>query len=332
MSKISVYVIKPIEITDSMIVSNDFDPSSYLAWDSGTTYNVGDNVVRPNQDGILHEYRWAQPTEDSGTYSNLDPAYYYVTNIADIDTDAKTTDELYLCYWLDLGPTNDWAMFDRLSTAISTATDQATIEITPGEIINGVGIVNSDAKKIRITATDPTDGIVYDEVFDMLDLTDCIDPYTWLFEPIIYKPGLATLDIPPYGDATIKIIFYADGEFTIGEIVLGKATEIGNLRYGTTRSTASYTDKSSDDSGLYSYTKQPGRRVVKYRLRTNTNRLDFLSRRFDELDGIPALWVRKNEDNDDFNELTVFGSYDDFEIDLAGPVKCNCSLTVEEWV
>src|SRR5574343_1760527 len=79
-------ILRPITVTDSMVVSSlPSIEDSTTAWVSGTAYTVGQEVHRVSTHRV---YRCAA------------------------DTSGTTPPELAITTWVDVRPTNRWALFD----------------------------------------------------------------------------------------------------------------------------------------------------------------------------------------------------------------------------
>ena len=78
--------IKPVSISDATLISSTIAETDYSAWSSGTTYALGDKVI------LTSTHRVYESLQAANTNHN--------------PTEAAST------WWLDIGPTNRWAMFD----------------------------------------------------------------------------------------------------------------------------------------------------------------------------------------------------------------------------
>ena len=98
-------LIRPTTLTDAMLTSSTAPETDYPAWSSVTAYTVGARVIL---------------TATHRRYEALAAS----TNVSPSTDPTK---------WLDLGPTNRWAMFDaRVGTATSRARAGASTSLTKG--------------------------------------------------------------------------------------------------------------------------------------------------------------------------------------------------------
>ena len=100
--------INPVAITDAMLISSTRAENDYTTWASGTTYALAARVISTTTHRIYESVQAGNlnhnPITDSGTW------------------------------WIDVGPTSRWAMFDQ---TVGTVTEQAsplTVVLAPGAI------------------------------------------------------------------------------------------------------------------------------------------------------------------------------------------------------
>jgi hypothetical protein len=86
--------IKPTPITDSLFVTSSAAENDYTAWNAATAYSVGDKCIRTATHRI------------------------YERTIAGTTATAPESD---LYNWMDIGPTNRWAMFDQSVGSVTSA-------------------------------------------------------------------------------------------------------------------------------------------------------------------------------------------------------------------
>ncbi len=129
------------------------------------------------------------------------------------------TPDIDVDYWLDLGPTNDRAMFDNVIGTVSHGDSPLTLVLQPGGV-GGVGFVEVSGREIEVTLTDrPGPGAtqVYHRKID-LDGTPIFSVYDWFFAE--YEPlrDVVLTDLPEHwrsGELTIKVTA-TSGQASIG--------------------------------------------------------------------------------------------------------------------
>ncbi|MCW2395894.1 MULTISPECIES: hypothetical protein [unclassified Sphingobium] len=132
-------VIEPVAITDGVLIASSVLENEFPEWSAGTTYELGDRVIR----AATHRIYESAASDNVGN----DPV-----NPASVQ-------------WFALGPTNRWSMFDEALAAPTTAAGSISVTVAPGEV-DGVAIVLPVAETARVEVIQD-DLTVYDEVQDV---------------------------------------------------------------------------------------------------------------------------------------------------------------------
>ena len=115
-------LIRPTALSDAMLTSSSATENDYAVWSSGTAYGVGARVILTS----THR-KYEALAASSGVNPSSDPAK-----------------------WLDLGPTNRWAMFDaRVGTATSRA-GSLQVVLAPGAA-DGIALIDTEAETASVT-------------------------------------------------------------------------------------------------------------------------------------------------------------------------------------
>ena len=272
----------------------------------------------------LTETAWAAGTYTLGTRRYVLPTYdlyeVVVASTTDEPTDGYAKD---VKTWDRVGKVNRYACFDGNIGSVMTGTD-LDMEIAPGSVImNGMAFFNLSGAGVRVTVTDPVDGVVYDETTTAIDNSGIANWFDWYFSPILPKPAGTLTDLPLYGSATVRIRI--TGAFTLGELVLGTLTEIGTTGYGTQISIIDFSRKDRDTFGNAIVIRRAFANLVTYAVKVQTNRVAFVRDLLADRRATPTVYIG----SDNHPATVVFGFYRDFTITLAGPSSSDCSIEVE---
>lgn len=201
-------VMTPIEITDANITATDVTPGDpNPAWSSGSTYAVGDRVYKDHK---VYESLKASNT-------NKDP----VALINQFDATGAAT------WWLEVGPTNLWAMFDGLASTQTARANSVSVTLRPGAF-NGFALFGIEGDQAVITIKDAPGGTViysYDNELEGSMPPDYFEYFFDGFRPLtrIIQTGLA-----PYASAEITVtITRVTGDAKIGLLALGDLRPLG---------------------------------------------------------------------------------------------------------
>jgi hypothetical protein len=218
-------VLVPIQIGDGNLTSSTVPENDEAVWVSGTAYAVGNRVIRNHR--IYEAVRAG---------SGRDPAL-------EINSGGANR------YWLDVGPTNRYAMFDNVVSTPTTAATTLTVVLHPGPF-NSVFLAGLDAEDISITIKDAPGGTVIKQVTAPLEGTAPADYWEYFYEP--FKPATDYLltGVDPYHDAEITVTLSRDsGTVKVGVLVVGDNRPLGTTLKGATAEPRSFSYIKTDEFG-----------------------------------------------------------------------------------
>lgn len=230
-------LLKPITITDSKLAfCNVLEPSvgdspDPAAWNSATTYTGGQRVHLASTHTIY------EATSAAGN-TNKDPSL--AVNSA---------------FWLTVGSTNRWRMFDERSTSQTSNVGTLSWTVTPSEVFNGLALVNvTGADTLQVTQSDPTAGVVYNSGSVSLRAPPSeADYYAYCFDPIERKDRYFIESLPTYPASSVTVtLTAANGTDVVGcgAFLIGKNYSIGNgIQYGARLGIQDYSRKKVNSFG-----------------------------------------------------------------------------------
>lgn len=292
-------LIRPTTLTDAMLTSSTAPETDYPAWSSVTAYTVGARVIL---------------TATHRRYEALAAS----TNVSPSTDPTK---------WLDLGPTNRWAMFDaRVGTATSrTASLQVGLE--PGAI-DALALIDTQAESATVTLT--VGGVqVYSrsQTFNVGGVA--IDNwFSWFFEPLGQKTSMLFLDVPVYAAGQLSVTLTRDNpadSVSCGTLLVGRQLSLGDTEHGADIGIIDYSRKETDQFGVTSVVERAFAKRMTAKVVMATDAIDDIHRSLAALRATPVLWIG----SESFESLTVYGFYKEFSIDIAYPTVSYCSLTIE---
>ena len=293
-------VIAPLTITEAMLTATTLPEADYATWSSGATYAAGDRRIKGHK-------IWESA---AGSNTNHDP-----------ETDTNHD------WWLEVGPTNRWAMFDGSVSTASTAAVDIEVEITPGAIVDALAIIAGVGNSVRVQMHDGAT-LVYDQT-QSLDSTPIESWFDYFFADFALAGELLFQDLPLYRSGVITVTITASsGEASVGALVLGRLHDLGNTRPGASSGYIDYSPKETDQWGTTKFEKGAFARTSSQQMWLYTDQARRISAIVTGLRATPAVWI--GDDNTElFGVLTVFGLVRNFSIDLPGPVISYCTLEIE---
>mgnify|MGYP001766275962 CR=1 FL=1 len=291
-------VITPTTVTDALFVSSTAPETDYSAYAAGTTYALGARVIRTSTHRIY----------ESLQASNL-----------------GHTPESSPTWWLDIGPTNRWAMFDSVVGTSTTLASPLTVVISPGAI-NSIALLELVGQSVTISMTSVSGGgSVYSKTVN-LDASEVGDYYEYFFAPFIQRTSAVLTDLPPYADGVVTISL-TGSTVSLGVCVVGLSTDLGDTQYGATAGITDYSLKTTDAFGNTTLTKRSYAKRTTCKLWLEKGEVNKVHRKLSDLRATPCVWV--GVDDQELEPLTVFGFFKDFNIDVSYPTVAMCSLEIE---
>lgn len=180
------------------------------AWSSGATYAVGDRVHLPGTHRVYESVKDSNTSKDPSQ-----PINQY--NAAGVAT-----------WWIDMGTTNKYAMFDSLVSTPTSAPSPLEITILPGAF-NGFALFGLDADSYSVEVIDTASGeVVYTEPVTALDSSAPGDYYEYFFERAKPQRQLIRTGIEPYDTAQLKLTLYkGTGDVKLGMLAIGDLRPVG---------------------------------------------------------------------------------------------------------
>ncbi len=291
------YVMAPLTVDENNLDSTNVAEADAAAWDIATTYNSGDQV--------MYEHAVYESTTDSNLGNQPD------TSTAN---------------WLFVSVTNRYKAFDALINTQTENADTVEYEITPGQIVNGIGFFNVTANSIQVTVTDPVEGVVYDETQELFDDSLIVDWHAYFFEPVDRGTRAFFSDLPQYTSATVDIVVDNTGSTAaVGAIAMGEMRDMGGTLFGTSFGILDFSRKERDEFGNFSITERSFADRVSYSLDIDTGSANRIKRVLRALRATPAVYIGAV----DREELIVYGFYKDWTTVLDNYASSSVSIEVE---
>jgi hypothetical protein len=302
-------VIPPLAITDAMLTSSTISEpdTGETAWSGASVaYILGDRRIRTTTHRI---------------YECVSAHTSAASPLPENDT----------THWLDIGPTNKWAMFDTLRNSATVHTGSITAVITPGVRVDSIALLGMVANSVTITMT--SGGVtVYTYTAD-LNLREVSSWYDYFFRAFSTKPSIALFDLPPYTNGVITVAATAtSGNAEIGACVIGSYEYIGDVSYDAESDVLNFSTVTRNfDGGTSAMVQRRNVPKTIQQILLDKSRVNRVRALRDSLNATPAVWAGL-EDSDDgyFEALLILGFYKRFSINLKHPQHAILSVELEE--
>jgi len=304
-------IVRPLTITDSILDDSGSPPATNVpendhpVWNVGTTYAAGDRVILTSTHRIYESLL-------SGNTGN-DPTLV-----------SSPT------FWIEVAPTNRWAVFD---TSVSTQTRQAnniTYRLIPGQAINTVAVLNvNSASQLTVRMISPatgSPGIVYERVVDLTGLPLTPDWWAWFYGQKSVPSQSILLDLPSYTDCEIEIELLGGSDLAVGKILIGQQQNFGlGIKYGARVGIQDYSRKETNEFGDTVLVQRAFAKRANFDLFLNNAEVDSFQNALSTIRATPVLWIGSTA----FESTTLFGFYKNFDILISYTNHSDCELEIE---
>lgn len=295
-------VLKPVDITDDLLISASVPESDYPVWSASVSYTVGARVIRTT--GVHKVYE--------ALISGVDA------------TPPEQAIGGSTPRWLEIGPTNRWALFDNQISTETTASGSIQMVIKPG-IINSVALIGVTARRISVSMVYDGD-TVYDES-RTLDKSEVSNWYQYFFSGFNLIDQAVFTGLPPFADGEITITIDGADTVSCGALIVGTSYYLGKVKYSPVIEITDYSVKRTDEYGTTTFVKRQSAKKVEAALMVENNRINSVFSRVSSLRATPSVWMTSEKSK--FDLLTVFGWYELFSVTIPYKNYSLCTLQIQ---
>ncbi|MDF0540777.1 hypothetical protein PX699_00345 [Sphingobium sp. H39-3-25] len=264
-------LLQPETITDAVLTSSSVAEADHAEWSAGTVYPLGARVIK----AATHRIYESTAAGNVGA----DPA----------GSSGK---------WLDVGPTNRWAMFDQALGTVTSAAGSIIVSLDV-DAVSAVALLDVVAATVRVEAAG------YDRTI------------------AVGEGAVTFLDLPADTSA-ILVTVTGTGTVSVGTLLAGPLVALGVTEASPMAGITDYSRKETDDFGEVTVVERAWAKRMSTRSLIRTAALDDVVSRITAVRTRPSLWI--GEVGTD--SLTIYGFFKDFSIEV-GETVSKLSLTVE---
>lgn len=315
------------------LVSVDAD---YAKYESLTNSNIGNTPLTSpawwRKVGVLETaYNVGTSYPVGATASSSDRVYQSLT-AANIGNPLPVLPLTTTAFWLDIGPTNKWAMLDLYRNTQSVSASTITVVITPGERINTCALVGVVGSSVTISATSVLGGGTVYSYTESLTIRTVLDHYMYAFEPFASRPGLVKFNLPPFTDIIVTISISATvGNVKCAGVLVGTYAFIGDAQYDAESDQINFSLINRDVYGTATLVPRPSVPKTQQTLMLDKSKVDFVYDLRDRLNAVVALWTGLDDSTDGyFGMLLIVGVYKRFTINAKDFAMARINLELEE--
>lgn len=196
--------VKPIQITDALLIATDVPEADYPAIANSTVYVMGDRVIS-TVTHMIYQCELGYTSGSPATPPNLDETH-----------------------WTPVAATNRWKMFDAVNSSQTAQADSVSYTLELGESVSTLGVLNlTNATSVRARLVDPTYGTVYDKTVDVSAVVSSSGWWEWVFGLRSAPVDCVFTDLPSYPTAQLVIDIEGGADLAVGVVLVGQAVPIG---------------------------------------------------------------------------------------------------------
>lgn len=299
-------VIPPLTITSYLLTSSTAaEPGpGETAWNAATNYTVGQRAIRTTTHRV------------------------YEALVAGVDAGVP---ESTPARWLDVGPTNRYAMFDLERNSATAAASNITVVIAPGKRVNAIALLGLVADHVDISMAVGA-STVYSYSAD-LSTRDTTGWYEYFYGEFGRTPSVIKFDLPPYATGVLTVsISAASGVVQCGALCIGTAVSLGKVEINPRSDALNFSRIERDSFGNATLVKRRTVPKTTQTLLVDKGRVNKLIDVRTALNAAPAVWSGLDDATVDgyFDALLILGIYKQFSIDLSLDTHAVCTLELEE--
>jgi hypothetical protein len=313
-------------------------PSTYIPTVSAAATRAADvltaqllsNISEPDSSGTYQDSTltaWSAASTYALTARVIYQHKIYECILA-VSPASAVTPDVDVTHWVEVGPTNKWAMFDAANSS-QTVGDSSTageilVALNPADVIDSVVLDNLDADYVRVLGSNV--GGTYDQQVDLRSRS-VSDWYSYFFTPFTFKRSAMFNGIPPLTSTVVSIVIaQAANSPKCGTLVAGIRKPIGYAQPGAGVGLIDYSVKSTDAFGNTTVVPRPYSKRMNVEVMIQNDVLDVVQELLAQLRSTPVVWSAAGSL---FNATTIYGYYKSFDIVIAYPTQSICNFEIE---
>ncbi|WP_294353311.1 hypothetical protein [uncultured Sphingomonas sp.] len=264
-------LLTPAEVTDAALTASSVPENDAPEWAAGTTYPAGAQVML----GSAHRL-----------YESLIPLNVGKSPAADASA------------WLDVGPTNRWAMFDDALGTVTRGDQRIAVTVSVGPV-EAIALIDIKADAVRVQTAG------YDRTAQV-------------------RSGTVTFLDLPGGSAAVTITASAGATVEIGTLLIGRLAALGITEASPTASITDFSRKQIDDFGEVTIVKRAFAKNMTARALLDSAAVDVVAARIANVRARPCLWIGQ----DGVEALTIYGFFKEASVEI-GETLSKLLLSIE---
>ena len=293
-------ILRPVTVTDAMLVSSNVPETDEAAWNADTTYAVGALVMRKH-----------------AVYEN-----------SEADNKSKPPEDNPKL-WVRVRATNRWRVFDRTNSSRTAKSGTISYVFASGGVapmVTALDLVNCN--HIRVRLIDPVYGTVYDKSIYPGPTPVQPDWWEWFFGD--WGGGQTIVifdDIPSFPNAQLHVDFIGGTDLAVGQLLFGSPRTWGleqGILQGARVGRQIYSRRQVNDFGDIELVKRPSAKRSSFKVVLRAGEVDALQAFLDEIDAELCLFIGSQR----FESTVIFGIFQSADVVLSSYSYSNLDIEV----
>lgn len=260
-------LLQPVDVSGAALTSSNVPETDYAGWSAGETYALGARVIKAATHRIYESAAADNVGNDPAGASGL---------------------------WIDIGPTNRWAMFDQALGSATAAPGAISVALATGQTVNALALLDVIAASVRVQAG------AYDRT-----------------QAPSAAPGMVTFLDMPDTSGSVTVTITGPGTVSVGTLLIGTLVGLGVTEAAPTAGITDYSRKETDGFGETTLVERAWAKRMNVRGLIRTEALDVVAGRIAAVRARPSLWIG----DDSLESVTVYGFFKDFSIEVGDSVS-----------
>lgn len=292
-------IVIPRPIT---LISTNVPEADAEEWNAGTTYAAGKTVMVAANHRLYYSLRATVGEAPADNLVGSDPA------------------------WSDRGATNAYKMLDEYINTATAVDDLMDVTISVARC-DSVGLFGCQGKTLTLDVISG-EAVVWTKTYTLLAKTYTYTEYCFGDRRYV-RDIFAAIPIRGSSRLRIRIDAGSGGMAKIGCVAVGMAAYFGETQWDVTTSRISYSKVTINDYGDTSLSKGALAKYLKFRASFDTQDIDYIQKRLDDIDGIACIFVAYGETGFQPESLLAYGFAKEVEPNLPNGEQSTISFEVQ---
>lgn len=259
----------------------------------------------------------------------------YSTSGEGSHADWTITSEDEIGFWEDVGSTNQYKMFDEYINTQTENLEEIDFKLDT-ERADYVALFGLEGKLVELELWDSTENTLLwsgeiDLIYGSPTVAQISDWYEYFFgEFSAQKDATSDIGVITYaGVLRIKITAETGLTAKCGNVIVGRAFDIGTTQYDAKAGMVDFSDIATDKkTGRMKVVQGPWAKRNSVKLRIENYKLDAIYKLLTTLRGVPTAWDANNS-GIKYESFVVFGLFKDFDIIYSNDRRSWCELEIK---